>query len=162
MKKKLVLYFSVYGTTKKIAEGISRQTNADLVEIEPVVPYDANRDNYNALAALAKKEHDNDIRPAIKKPIDISAYDVIFIGYPMWWYTFPMILYTLFDQLDFSGKVIIPFNTHMGSNDGGTYCTIRKLEPKATVLEGQFFSMNEAESGCPKKISSWLGKLNII
>ena len=160
MKKKLVLYFSVYGTTKKIAEEIVRQTNADLAEIEPVVPYDSNRDNYNALAALAKKEHDNDMRPVIKKIIDISAYDVIFIGYPMWWYTFPMILYTLFDQLDFSGKIIIPFNTHMGSNDGGTYSTIRQLEPKATILEGQPFSMNEAEKGSPKKINSWLGKLH--
>ena len=66
MSKKLVLYFSVYGTAKKVAEEIAKQTGADLVEIQPVIPYDSNRDNYNALAAYAKKEHDEDMRPEIK------------------------------------------------------------------------------------------------
>ncbi len=74
------------------------------------------------------------MRPAIKNDINIADYDTIFIGYPMWWYTFPMIIYTLFDKYDFSGKTIIPFNTHMGSADGGTYDTIRELEPNATVI----------------------------
>ena len=157
--KNLVLYFSVYGTAKKTAEEIARQTGADLVEIEPVVPYDSNRDHYNALAARAKREHDENQRPAIQNKIDISAYDNIFIGYPMWWYTFPMILYTLFDELDFSGKTIIPFNTHMGSRDGGTYRTIRELEPNATVLEGLPMEMGEAERGDAKKIAAWLKKI---
>ena len=157
--KNLVLYFSVYGTARKTAEEIAKQTGADLVEIEPVVPYDSNRDHYNALAALAKREHDENQRPAIKNKIDISAYDNIFIGYPMWWYTFPMILYTLFDELDFSGKTIIPFNTHMGSRDGGTYRTIRELEPNATVLDGLPMEMSEAERGDPKKIAAWLKKI---
>ena len=71
------------------------------------------------------------MRPAIRNEIDIAPYDNIFIGYPMWWYTFPMILYTLFDRYDFFGKTIIPFNTHMGSRDGGTYKTIAELEPGA-------------------------------
>ena len=157
--KNLVLYFSVYGTARKTAEEIAKQTLADLVEIEPVVPYDSNRDHYNALAALAKREHDENQRPAIRNKIDISAYDNIFIGYPMWWYTFPMILYTLFDELDFSGKTIIPFNTHMGSRDGGTYRTIRELEPNATVLDGLPMEMSEAERGDPKKIAAWLNKI---
>lgn len=68
------------------------------------MPYDKNRDNYDALAAYDKKEHDEDQRPAIKNAIDLSDYDTVFIGYPMWWYTFPMIIYTLFDTVDFSGK----------------------------------------------------------
>lgn len=93
MAKTLVLYFSVYGTAKKTAEEIARQTGGDLVEIEPVVSYDSNRDHYNALARLAKREHDEDARPAIRNDIPIQDYDRIFIGYPMWWYTFPMILY---------------------------------------------------------------------
>ena len=99
MKKNLVLYFSVYGTAKKVAEEIGRQTDADVVEIIPAVPYDSNRDHYSALARLAKKEHDEDQRPAIKNEIVIDGYENIFIGYPMWWYTFPMILYTLFGRI---------------------------------------------------------------
>ena len=159
MAKNLVLYFSVYGTAKKTAEEIARQTGADLVEIEPVIPYDSNRDNYNALAAYAKKEHDENMRPEIKNEISIAEYDNIFIGYPMWWYTFPMIIYTLFDKYDFSGKTIIPFNTHMGSGDGGTYRTIRELAPKATVLEGLPMEMSDAERGNPQKKEKWLSNI---
>ena len=81
MAKELVVYFSVYGTAKIVAEEIAKQTGADIAEIEPVVPYDSNRDHYNALARLAKKEHDEDQRPAIKNEIDIAAYDRIYIGY---------------------------------------------------------------------------------
>ena len=159
MNKTLVLYFSVYGTAKKTAEEIARQTGADLEEIVPEEPYDSNREHYNALARRAKVEHDRNMRPSIKNPIDISGYDTIFIGYPMWWYTFPMILYTLFDQLDFSGKTVIPFNTHMGSGDGGTYETIKTLEPKADVREGLPIEMSEAETGNPEKIQAWLKKV---
>lgn len=83
MAKKLVLFFSVYGSTKKVAEEIARQTGADVVEIEPTVPYDADREHYDELASFAKKEHDGNLRPAIKNRIDLSAYDTVFIGYPM-------------------------------------------------------------------------------
>ena len=83
MAKNLVIYFSVYGTAKKVAEEIAKQTSADIAEIEPKIPYESNRDNYNILAAYAKKEHDEDMRPEIKNDIPISEYDNIFIGYPM-------------------------------------------------------------------------------
>ena len=156
MAKELVVYFSVYGTAKAVAEEIARQTGADLQEIEPVVPYDSNRDHYDALARLAKREHDEDQRPEIKNEIDIASYDRIYIGYPMWWYTFPMILYTFFDQYDFAGKTIIPFNTHLGSGDGGTYATIKELAPEATVLQGLPVEMSEAEQGIPETIKKWL------
>ena len=108
---------------------------------------------------LAKKEHDEDQRPAIKNEIDIDSYDRIYIGYPMWWYTFPMIIYTFFDKYDFSGKTIIPFNTHMGSGDGGTYDTIRKLEPAAEVLTGLPVEMREAENGPADTVGKWLKSL---
>lgn len=127
-----------------------------MTEIEPAVSYDSNRDHYNALARLAKKEHDEDLRPAIRNQINIGDYDRIYIGYPMWWYTFPMILYTFFDQYDFSGKTIIPFNTHMGSGDGGTYDTIRELEPEAVVLTGLSVEMRDAEKGPAKAVEKWL------
>ncbi len=159
MARELVTYFSVYGSAKQVAEEIARQTGADLVEIEPEVPYDSNRDHYDALARLAKKEHDEDMRPAIKNEIDIDAYDRIYIGYPMWWYTFPMIIYTLFEKYDFSGKTVIPFNTHMGSGDGGTYETVKQLCPKANVLPGLPVEMSDAERGVPEKISRWLEKI---
>lgn len=161
MSKSLVVYFSVYGTAKSVAEEIARQTGADLMEIEPVVPYDSNRDHYNALAKLAKQEHDTNARPAIKNEIPVADYDTIFVGYPMWWYTFPMILYTFFDKYDFSGKTIIPFNTHMGSGDGGTYRTIRQLEPNATVLPGLPVEMSQAERGDAKAVERWLASLNL-
>ena len=83
MSKNLVLYFSVYGTAKRVAEEIARQTGADIQEIVPMVPYDSDRNHYNALARLAKREHDEDMRPAIKNPIRLDGYDNIFIGYPM-------------------------------------------------------------------------------
>ena len=161
MAKELVVYFSVYGTAKIVAEEIAKQTGADIAEIEPVAPYDSNRDHYNALARLAKKEHDENQRPAIRNEIDIESYDRIYIGYPMWWYTFPMIIYTFFDKYDFRGKTIIPFNTHMGSGDGGTYRTIRKLEPGATVLEGLPIEMTNAERGAADRVSAWLKKLDL-
>ena len=148
----LVLYFSVYGTAKLVAEEIARQTGSEIIEINPVVPYDSNRSHYNALARYAKKEHDEDLRPAIKNEIGLENYDIIFIGYPMWWYTFPMIIYTLFDEYDFSGKTIIPFNTHMGSKDGGTYRTIAELEPNAKILKGLPVEMSEVENGCKDKV----------
>lgn len=160
MSKNLVLYFSVYGSTKLVAEEIAEQTGADLVEIEPAIPYDSNKNHYNALARFAQKEHDEDMRPAIKNKISIDGYDNIFIGYPMWWYTFPMIIYTLFDQCNFSDKTIIPFNTHMGSSDGGTYHTIEKLAPKARVLKGLPIEMSEAEHGCTDAVAEWMKSLN--
>ena len=161
MTKTLILYFSVYESTKKVAKEIARQTGGDLVEIEPLIAYDSDRDHYSELAAYAKKEHDEDRRPEIKNDINIEDYDNIFIGYPMWWYTFPMIIYTLFDCYDFAGKTIIPFNTHMGSSDGGTYKTIKELEPDARVLKGLPVEMREAESGAAEKIAAWLKDLNI-
>ena len=161
MAKTLVTYFSVYGTAKKTAEEIAKQTGGELIGIEPVIPYDSNRDHYNSLARLAKKEHDEDKRPEIKNDIPISDYDVIFLGYPMWWYTFPMIIYTLFDRYDFGGKTIIPFNTHMGSGDGGTYDTIRELASKANVLEGLPVEMQDAEKGVQDTVKEWLTSIGL-
>lgn len=159
MAKELVLYFSVYGTAKIVAEEIGRQTGADVLEIEPAEPYDRNRNHYNALLRRAEKEHDEDARPKIKNDLPIDKYDRIYIGYPMWCYTFPMIIYTLFDQYDFSGKTIIPFNTHMGSRDGGTYKTIHELEPNANVLQGLPIEMTDAEKGVSNAVSEWLKKV---
>ena len=159
MAKELVLYFSVYGTAKIVAEEIARQTGADIREILPVTPYDGDREHYKALLRVAQKEHDQNQRPAIKEELPIADYDRIYIGYPMWCYTFPMIIYTLFEQYDFSGKTIIPFNTHMGSKDGGTYKTIKELAPKARVLAGLPVEMSDAEDGPADAVAEWLAKI---
>lgn len=160
MAKELVLYFSVYGTAKTVAEEIAKQTGAELREIVPEVPYDGNRDHYSALLRVAQKEHDTNAHPVIKEDLPIADYDRIYIGYPMWCYTFPMIIYTLFEQYDFSGKTIIPFNTHMGSRDGGTYQTIKDLAPKAKVLTGLPVEMRDAENGPVRAVEKWLASLN--
>ena len=159
MAKDLVLYFSVYGTAKLVAEEIAKETGAEIVEIVPVKPYDDDRSHYNALLRRAQKEHDTDARPAIRDALPIADYERIYIGYPMWCYTFPMIIYTLFEQYDFSGKTIIPFNTHMGSRDGGTYETIKELAPKATVLAGLPVEMSDAERGTADAVAKWLKTL---
>ncbi|MGI6756281.1 MAG: flavodoxin [Atopobiaceae bacterium] len=156
MTHAIVLYFSVYGSTKLVAEEIAKQTGADLAEIAPQTPYDSNRDHYDALAALAKHEHDTDARPALKPLPDLNSYDTVFIGYPMWWYTFPMAFYTFFDQADLSGKTVIPFNTHMGSRDGKTYRTIAQLARNSQVKDGLPLSMQDAERGSAKTIQKWL------
>ena len=162
MKKELVVYFSVYGTAKLVAEEIARQTGADLTEIQPSVPYDSDRNHYHALARQTQRELEENCRPAIRNEIAVHGYDRIYIGYPMWWYTFPMILYTFFEQYDFSGKTIIPFNTHMGSGDGGTYKTVKRLALNANVLEGLPVEMTAAEKGAPDQVSAWLKKLSLI
>lgn len=156
--KNLVLYFSVYGTAKKVAVNIAGQVGGDLAEIEPKIPYDSNRDHYDTLAEYAKKEHDEYMRPEIKNHINISDFDNNFIGYPMWWYTFPMIIYTLFDKYDFSGKTIIPFNTHMGSHDGGTYGTIRELETDATVIDDGFTVAASKVTSAEDDVTAWAEK----
>ena len=161
MKTPLILYFSVYGSSKALAKEIARQTGGDLCEIVPEIPYDADRGHYAALAKYAKEEHDRDARPTIKNELPIDDYDTIFLGYPMWWYTFPMIVYTLFDEYNFKGKTLIPFNTHMGSRDGGTYKTVKKLAKSAKVLPGLPVEMTDAEKGASQAVRNWLGSLKL-
>ena len=136
MSKILITYFGTYGTTEKFAKDIQDITNGDLFELVPKVAYDKDPAHYNELAALAKKERDEDVRPEIKELPDVSKYDYIFIGYPMWWYTYPQIIRTFIENVDLKGKTIIPFNTHEGSGDGGTYKELQGSLPDSKVLIG--------------------------
>ena len=92
--------------------------------------------------------------------IPVDDYDVIFVGYPIWCYTLPQVMFTLFDKYDFSGKVIIPFNTHEGSRDCGTYKIIQKLEPNAKVLEGLAIRGFDMEKNQDAVIEKWLNGLD--
>ena len=158
--KVLVVYFSQSGNTQKLAKLISDRVGGDFVRIETVQTYPT---EYNELADFAKKERDNNIKPKLKDlGIIINDYDTIFIGYPIWWYQMPMPMYTFFDTYDFDGKTIVPFNTHEGSGDGGTYDDIKKLEPNLTVLEGLPIRGGDMTKDQSNKVDNWLKELGFI
>ena len=143
-----------------IANIIQEKTGADVARIIPAEDYSL---SYNDVADAAKKEADNEVHPAIQ-PLDVdpTSYRTVFIGYPMWWYRMPMVLETFFDSYDFSGVTIIPFNTHEGSRDGGTYDMIRDREPDATVLDGiAIRGGNAGEDSARDDIEAWLDGLNL-
>lgn len=157
----LVLYFSVYGTAERVAQEIARQTGAELQRIEPTVPYDSDRNHYDALSRRAFMECERDLCPAIKNALPVAAYDIIFLGYPIWWYALPMIVHTLLERYDFAGKTIVPFNTHMGSRDGGTWQLIRHLAPEAHVPDGLSVEMWDPETKVRGRVCEWLKGLNL-
>ena len=139
-----------------IATLISGQVEADMARIMPVEAYPL---EYNATADQARREQDSNARPAFTLDVNPEEYDVIFVGYPVWWYHLPMIMQTFFDTYDFSGKTIIPYNTHLGSRDGGTYREIQALEPNATVLDGLAVNGEQA-SEAENNVSQWLAGLS--
>lgn len=155
--KNLVIYFSIFGSTKQFAEMVHDKVGGDIKELKPIRPYEK---EYKPLLAFSKQEVDNGIlTPFEELNIDISDYDNIFVGYPMWWYTYPPILKNFFKKYDMTGKTIIPFNTHEGSGTGGTYNMIRRDVPEAKVLEGLAIrggSMNENQRD---NIYKWLEKI---
>lgn len=122
------------GNTELLAEIISDETGGDLFEIVPVVPYP---DGYEETMDIATKERIGNARPEIKNTIDnYEDYDVVFIGYPIWWGDMPMIMYTFLESYDWTGNVIIPFNTHEGSGQAQTVSSIRKECNIASVMNG--------------------------
>lgn len=147
----------VLGNTQYVAYVIQKNTGADLFRIEPEIPYPTDHDT---LVAQAAEEQDNGARPAIKDTIEnFDKYDTVFVGYPNWWGDMPMILYTFFNTYDFSGKTIIPFNTHGGSGFSNTINTIAKLEPNATIYKNGFtVSRNNVQEAEPD-ILAWLNEL---
>ena len=120
MKKALVAYFSASGVTAKAAETLAQAVNADLYEIQPEKPYTrADLDWTNRQSRSSVEMRDPDSRPAFfKRPLDLEAYDVVFVGFPIWWYVAPTIINTFLESYDFSGKTIVPFATSGGSGMG--------------------------------------------
>ena len=174
-QKMLVLYFSAANTTSAdvvssatpqvdnsgatayLAQYIHEKVGGDMAAITSAQDYPT---DYNGAVDKAKQERDNDERPAFQ-PLSVNPedYDVIFIGYPIWWYTLPMVLYTFFDTYDLAGKTIVPFNTHAGSGDGGTYDEIAGFEPDATVLDGLALSGSSVGESSAQQIDTWLSSL---
>ena len=120
MSKKLVAFFSASGTTKKVAQMIAEEVKADLFEIEPKVPYTKlDLDWMNKKSRSSVEMSDKKYRPAImKKEMDMSSYDEILLGFPIWWYVAPTIINTFLEAYDFSGKKIVLFATSGGSGFG--------------------------------------------
>lgn len=154
--KVLVLYFSETGNTQKLANLISTEVGGDFRRIEPETPYPTGDELFD----YTEEEANSDARPKFKElDINLDDYDTIFVGYPIWWYQMPMIMYTFFDEYDFDGKTIVPFNTHEGSGDSGTYDEIQELEPNATVLDGLAIRGGDMESDQTETVRSWLEDL---
>lgn len=155
--KALVVYFSATGNTRAVAETIVGLQGADIYEIVPEQPYTDEDLNYNDRSTRATAEqNDPDARPAIAGGIEnIAEYDVVYVGYPIWWGDMPRILYTFFDTYDLTGKTIAPFCTSGGSGFSGTPKTIGSLEAGADILDGLHVS-GSAASSAEDKVLEWL------
>jgi flavodoxin len=149
----LILYFSATGTTKKIAERISTKLGSDIVEIIPKEKYKDEDLDYNSDCRANREQNDSKARPEIKNKIDISKYDTIYLGYPIWWGTNPKIILTLLDSYDFTGKTIIPFCTSGSSGIGQSVADLRKYNKNLTILDGKRFSVNDSDEVIKKFVN---------
>ena len=148
--KKLVAYFSVGGTTKKAAERLAKEAGADLFEIKPAVPYtEADLDWRNDKSRSTGEMKNPDSRPEIAEKLgNMSDYDEIFIGFPIWWYVAPTIIDTFVESYDFSGKTLVPFATSGGSDLGKTVEVLQKLCPNAHWNAGKLVNgMSDSKLG---------------
>lgn len=146
------------GTTQYVANVISKATGGDLFNIKTVRTYPG---THQALIDAAKKEADSNARPKLSTHIkNLKDYDVVFVGFPNWWYDMPMPIYSFFAEYDFSGKTIIPFCTHGGSRFSDAIKTIRSLEKKATVLDGYSVSRNRVPQS-KDGIIKWLDHIGL-
>ena len=143
------------GNTKIVADYISEFTGADQFEIK-TAKYDGMA--YKPLCDLAKKEQENGELPPFEGAVDVTKYDVIFIGGPVWWGTYPQVMFTFFKQYDLSGKTIIPFTTHEGSGLGSCVNDVKEVYPKANVTEGFSIYGHDVRTG-KDRVEKWLKKL---
>ena len=158
MSKKLVAYFSASGVTEKAAKTLAAAANADLFEIKPVTPYtNTDLDWMNKNSRSTIEMNDPSSRPEIAgNCADMSDSDVVFVGFPVWWYVEPRIIDTFLEGYDFSGKTVIPFATSGGSGLGKTAENFRKILGKnVTVKDGKVLNRGETE------IKTWLDSLGL-
>ena len=149
----------LYGSVQYVATIINEATGGDMVRIQTLQPYP---ESYDDLASQANQERQNNIHPELATNIEsFDNYDVIFIGYPIWWYQMPMPMYSFFDKYDFAGKTIIPFSTHGGSGWSGTLEDIAELEPDATMVNGYSISRNNTATS-RDGILNWLLEIGMM
>lgn len=154
-KRVLVVYFSRTGTTKKVAKKIKKMTGGTMFRIQTKKKYPS---NYDKMLDMAQKEQDGNARPALKKKVkSMKKYDIILIGYPIWWGDAPMALYSFLESYDLSGKTIIPFCTSGGTGIGDSVKYIKKVCKGAKVKKG--LTANDVSD---KRIKKWLRKNKAI
>lgn len=158
-KKILVAYFSASGVTAKAAWKLSEAIGADLHEIKPEVPYSSADLNWMDKKSRSSVEMNApSSRPTIaEKLADMEKYDVVFVGFPIWWYVAPTIINTFLESYDFSGKTIIPFATSGGSGMGKTNEKLEPSCPGATLLQGKLLNGNLSEYS----LKNWAKNLNL-
>ena len=149
------------GNTAIVAKMIAEKTGADTFEILPETDYYPY--TYAELTDVAKKEQNENARPVIKDTLpDMSQYDTVFIGAPVWWGDWPMIMYTFFESADLSGKNLIPFSTHEGSGLSGFDKKLSSAVSDANVLTGLAIRGNDCQNdkkGVESKVDEWLSEL---
>lgn len=156
MSKSLVAYFSASGITKKIAEEIAQEGGFDLYEITPQKAYTKADLNWMDKKSRSSVEmNDKSLRPAIAgKELDVSGYDTILLGFPIWWYVAPTIINTFLEAHDFAGKKIVLFATSGGSGFGNTVKELQPSAPDATIIEGKLLNNVSRQ-----EIGAWLQSL---
>ena len=157
--KKLVAYFSPTGTTAKVARALAEAADADLFEIKPSAPYTRTDLDWTNPRSRSSVEMNNpDSRPAIVGELDnMGEYDVIFLGFPIWWYTAPTIINTFLESYDLSGKTIVTFATSGGSGMENVSESLSASRSGAKLVIGNMFR------GCAssKQMQEWLSSLKI-
>lgn len=145
------------GRLRAIADMIQQNTGGDLFSIRTSVVYPTDG---GELIDYAAQEQDENARPELTSHIEnLDQYDTIFVGYPNWWADLPMAVYSFFDEYDFSGKTIIPFNVHNGSRFSRTIETIQELEPNVTVIEDGFTVSEQNVPEAADDVASWLQEI---
>lgn len=157
--KVLVAYFSATGTTEGVAEHIANGLNADIYEIVPEEPYTDADLNYNDNNSRTTIEmNDPDARPAISGSVEnMEQYDIVFIGYPIWWGEAPRIISTFMENYDFSGKTIVPFCTSGGSGMGSSATNLEQLTSGAEWLSGERLSGSDSQD----TVMEWVNGLGL-
>ena len=159
MSKKLVAYFSAQGSTAKLAKALAAAAGAELYEIKPAVPYERRDLNWMDKKSRTTLEmQDPDCRPELADAdAPVGEADVIFLGFPIWWYREPSIIDSFLDAYDFTGKTVVPFFTSGGSELGEGQGRIEKLAKGAKVLEGRRFRARASKS----ELKNWLAALKL-
>lgn len=150
------------GNTAKMGKIIAEQMGADIFELVPVVEYPM---DYDSCLDVATEEQRTDARPEYEGKIENwDQYDTIFIGYPIWWGEIPNIVYTFMEAYDFTGKTVIPFNTHEGSGQAHSQRDIEGLLTSATVLKGLAVRGSKAQNdadGTGTDVANWLKQIGL-
>ncbi len=155
-KKSIVVYFSKSGNTQKIAEIIASETGSDIFRIQPATQYPA---SYDKSIEIGRKEKNTNARPKIiGKVANMEEYDRVYLGWPCWFGTCPMVIFTFIEEHNLKGKTIIPFTTHGGTGFGSSTNDIKKKLPSVKILEG-ISIIGAGDENTKKDIKNWLNKL---